>query len=175
MSNLRNKIIRLAHSKPELRKHLLPLITASAYDKNGLRFEEIVENINSSKDKVFGNPRGYWYQLNDRLSDLYASRESDLDLGVDTYGAEDKIKAEMDLVGRKIQAFTEMQKIFKKMLWQDTENHFISWENPKMASAQIWNWFNENGTLLRKVNYALGLNELEKLRNEKSIYEYFFK
>lgn len=26
MSNLRNKIIRLAHSKPELRKHLLPLL-----------------------------------------------------------------------------------------------------------------------------------------------------
>ena len=27
MSNLRNKIIRLAHAKPELRKHLLPLVT----------------------------------------------------------------------------------------------------------------------------------------------------
>lgn len=32
--NLRNKIIRLAHSKPELRKHLLPLVTKTAfYDK----------------------------------------------------------------------------------------------------------------------------------------------
>jgi hypothetical protein len=27
MSNLRSKIIRLAHAKPELRKHLLPLVT----------------------------------------------------------------------------------------------------------------------------------------------------
>lgn len=30
MSNLRNKIIRLAHSKPELRKHLLPLLKESS-------------------------------------------------------------------------------------------------------------------------------------------------
>lgn len=30
MSNLRNKIIRLAHSKPELREYLLPLIAKSA-------------------------------------------------------------------------------------------------------------------------------------------------
>ena len=27
MSNLRNKIIRLANQKPELREHLLPLVT----------------------------------------------------------------------------------------------------------------------------------------------------
>ena len=34
MSNLRNKIIRLAHEKPELRKDLLPLVktAASAWD-----------------------------------------------------------------------------------------------------------------------------------------------
>jgi len=30
MSNLRNKIIRLAHQKPELRKHLLPLLEKQA-------------------------------------------------------------------------------------------------------------------------------------------------
>lgn len=30
MSNLRNKIIRLAHQKPELRKHLLPLLNKQA-------------------------------------------------------------------------------------------------------------------------------------------------
>ena len=29
--SLRNKIIRLAHQKPELRKHLLPLVTKTAY------------------------------------------------------------------------------------------------------------------------------------------------
>ena len=32
MSNLRNKVIRLAHSKPELRKSLLPLLTKKAAD-----------------------------------------------------------------------------------------------------------------------------------------------
>lgn len=31
--SLRSKIIRLAHSKPELREHLLPLVTKTSADK----------------------------------------------------------------------------------------------------------------------------------------------
>lgn len=43
MSNLRNKIIRLAHEKPELRKHLLPLLKEGTYDE--VWREEPVPNI----------------------------------------------------------------------------------------------------------------------------------
>lgn len=33
MSNLRNKLIRLAHTKPELREHLLPLLKKGSVNK----------------------------------------------------------------------------------------------------------------------------------------------
>lgn len=37
--NLRNKIIRLAHSKPELREHLLPLVTSSFKSQYQISFQ----------------------------------------------------------------------------------------------------------------------------------------
>ena len=37
MSNLRNKLIRLAHQKPELRKDLLPLLTEKVADKKAAK------------------------------------------------------------------------------------------------------------------------------------------
>lgn len=66
MSNLRNKIIRLAHENPELRPHLLPLLRESSQDKAALRemsLDEIegvlqkehrvmVESINRAENAV---------------------------------------------------------------------------------------------------------------------------
>jgi len=48
--SLRNKLIRLAHQKPELRKHLLPLVTKTAfYDKR--------ETDSAIKDTIkYGQP-----------------------------------------------------------------------------------------------------------------------
>ena len=47
--SLRNKIIRLAHSKPELRKHLLPLVTKTAAWFFDGRHEEIYNLLNSGE------------------------------------------------------------------------------------------------------------------------------
>tara|TARA_B100000925_G_C21778951_1_gene375404 strand:+ start:77 stop:571 length:495 start_codon:yes stop_codon:yes gene_type:complete len=49
MSNLRNKLIRLAHQKPELRKHLLPLLSKQAAPKMAPKIKskaeaKIIEN-----------------------------------------------------------------------------------------------------------------------------------
>ena len=58
MSNLRNKIIRLAHAKPELRKHLLPLVTKKAYKDpcNGTSYygdsyDEAMEGLEECHDE----------------------------------------------------------------------------------------------------------------------------
>ena len=57
--SLRNKLIRLAHSKPELRKHLLPLVTKSAsafdtvYDKFNKKDYWGVKKTISDRIKAF--------------------------------------------------------------------------------------------------------------------------
>lgn len=40
MSNLRNSLIRLAHDKPELRKHLLPMLKEAWSDGSGYFFAD---------------------------------------------------------------------------------------------------------------------------------------
>jgi hypothetical protein len=66
MSDLRNKIIRLAHANPELRPHLLPLLKEGTQEKSALRemsLDEIeavlqkehrvmVESINRAENAV---------------------------------------------------------------------------------------------------------------------------
>ena len=56
MSNLRNKIIRLAHQKPELRKDLLPLLT-----------EKVASPF---KDYLHGESGGWEIMWNPKTSDL---------------------------------------------------------------------------------------------------------
>lgn len=47
--SLRSKIIRLAHSKPELREHLLPLVTKSASkDPNIVAIGKVIEKLGYS-------------------------------------------------------------------------------------------------------------------------------
>ena len=41
MSNLRNKAIRLAHEKPELRKHLLPLLHKPSMERTALDYSSL--------------------------------------------------------------------------------------------------------------------------------------
>lgn len=61
MSNLRNKLIRLAHAKPELRPDLLPLIReASATKKAFMRPGEMyVLNAVKTPNAPQGYPGGY--------------------------------------------------------------------------------------------------------------------
>lgn len=47
--SLRNKIIRLAHAKPELREHLLPLVTKTATSFDDGRHEEIYDQLNEGE------------------------------------------------------------------------------------------------------------------------------
>ena len=58
MSNLRNKIIRLAHENPELRKELLPLLKeAGAHRKTSTKTasaQRVVREINSLIEKQIG-------------------------------------------------------------------------------------------------------------------------
>lgn len=51
MSDLRNKLIRLAHEKPELRKHLLPLIKQSSFKKKNKKFMGVLKNMLMEKVK----------------------------------------------------------------------------------------------------------------------------
>lgn len=51
MSDLRNKLIRLAHEKPELRKHLLPLIKQSNFKKKNKKFMGVLKNMLMEKVK----------------------------------------------------------------------------------------------------------------------------
>ena len=65
MSNLRNKIIRLAKEKPELRKHLLPLVQKKASDDiiDLIEFADAWEQLDRGlkeaiKDDVFATHGG---------------------------------------------------------------------------------------------------------------------
>ena len=52
MSNLRNKIIRLAHQKPELREHLLPLVKEASKGQAKSVIQSILKSLDLSNTKA---------------------------------------------------------------------------------------------------------------------------
>tara|TARA_B100000674_G_C37347072_1_gene692389 strand:- start:52 stop:420 length:369 start_codon:yes stop_codon:yes gene_type:complete len=50
MNSLRNKVIRLAHSKPELREHLLPLLKKQADLKLSAKDKKVLKDFVSGKE-----------------------------------------------------------------------------------------------------------------------------
>ena len=92
MSNLRNKIIRLAHQKPELRKHLLPLLKESSklkdlgkgkYQYGTFQFEIEDGELNMTKPDYYegGDIGGKAPKLDDIISvvvDYYDFQNRDL-------------------------------------------------------------------------------------------------
>ena len=79
MSNLRSKIIRLAHAKPELRKHLLPLVAnKKAYNDpcNGTSYygdsyDEAKEGLEECHDESIRESKveGAWDYLSDIMDE----------------------------------------------------------------------------------------------------------
>ena len=69
--SLRNKIIRLAHQKPELREHLLPLITDKTAGKGNMYTDIIVQSIPRSfkVDNVMSN-NNFVYIVPSRKSEM---------------------------------------------------------------------------------------------------------
>ena len=52
MSNLREKVIRLAHEKPELRKHLLPLVTKTTSRRASLDQNTLGQLIEMAQESI---------------------------------------------------------------------------------------------------------------------------
>ena len=63
MSNLRNKVIRLAHSNPELRKHLLPLITKKGATRNN--YEILHDSYTSAMAEAYAYAEANGYLVDE--------------------------------------------------------------------------------------------------------------
>lgn len=71
--SLRSKVIRLAHAKPELRKHLLPLVTKTAARFHDEKHEEIYYSLLNGDELLYPPAGGEMDDGDyDRRSDSYS-------------------------------------------------------------------------------------------------------
>ena len=73
-TKLRSSIIRLAHTNPELRPHLLPLLTKTAADKFTQAYLEAALATSTDDD---GDPLDREYNVNDIADDTRRKMEQD--------------------------------------------------------------------------------------------------
>ena len=90
MSSLRNQIIRLAHAKPELRKHLLPILK-EAKPSDCLKKNDVLSRKKKYRDVLKGLEACYgesirekkvqqaWHYVHDRLYEADDQEEADMD------------------------------------------------------------------------------------------------
>jgi hypothetical protein len=77
MSDLRSKVIRLAHANPDLRPHLLPILTAGLHDGSKLR-PEVVKAIHDIISDVIRDKADAIRALTGRGGSLRPSKPKDL-------------------------------------------------------------------------------------------------
>ena len=74
--SLRNKLIRLAHQKPELREHLLPLITEKTASRKNVYAELVIELVppylKAQKINVNSDQTWVYFKDTDNFGGMYA-------------------------------------------------------------------------------------------------------
>ena len=110
--SLRNKVIKLAHEKPELRKHLLPLITDKTAGKGNIYTDIIAQSIPRSFNVKTIMP-------NKNFVNVVPSRKSDMEgVQIFWYVSQDTIQFNFSHADVDDQQGMQIKGVSKKSLQQ---------------------------------------------------------